>query len=180
MTTASVRGRWVNLINITRSVSCYDIVCATTYILFIHVLPALDILVLKLNTPTPDSLIYHLSLMLFLKFFLRIPVVLLSSPLAILAGLCCGIHTNRIQAIRNDIISFIEEGLFCLHNIRKTEYGTIFCSGGKLNCSDWPWRTVFGENIYLEKKYFKWYGTKSPVKNWSRFTELYYSTCRFE
>ena len=55
VTTASVREQWVNLTNITRSVSCYDIVCATTYILFIHVLLAWDILVLKLNTLTPDS-----------------------------------------------------------------------------------------------------------------------------
>ena len=57
----------------------------------------------------------------FLKLFLRLPVVLSSSPLKILEGFCCGIHSNRIHVIRNDLICFIEEGLFCLYNGSKTD-----------------------------------------------------------
>ena len=59
--------------------------------------------------------------MVFLKLFLRLPVVLSSSPLKILEGFCCGIHSNRIHVIRNDLICFIEEGLFCLYNGSKTD-----------------------------------------------------------
>ena len=64
---------------------------------------------------------YHLSHMVSLKLFLRLPVVLSSSPLKILEGFCRGIHSNRILVIRNDLICFIEEGLFCLYNGRKTD-----------------------------------------------------------
>ena len=59
--------------------------------------------------------------MVFLKLFLHLPVVLSSSPLKILEGFCCGIHSNRIHVIRNDLICFIEEGLFCLYNGSKTD-----------------------------------------------------------
>ena len=59
--------------------------------------------------------------LLCLKLFLRLPVVLSSSPLKILEGFCCGIHSNRIHIIRNDLICFIEEGLFCLYNGSKTD-----------------------------------------------------------
>ena len=58
--------------------------------------------------------------MVFLKLFLRLPVVLSSSPLKILEGFCGGIHSNRMHVIRNDLICFIEEGLFCLYYGRKT------------------------------------------------------------
>ena len=59
--------------------------------------------------------------MVFLKLFLRRPVVLSSSPLKILEGFCCGIYSNRIHVIRNDLICFIEEGLLCLYNGPKTD-----------------------------------------------------------
>ena len=71
--------------------------------------------------------------MVFLKLFLRLPVVLSSSPLKILEGFCGGIHSNHIHVIRNDLICFIEEGLFCLKmDAKQIEYGTIFFSGGKV------------------------------------------------
>ena len=57
--------------------------------------------------------------MVFLKLFLRLPVVLSSSPLKILEGFYGGIHSNRMHVIRNDLICFIEEGLFCPYG-RKT------------------------------------------------------------
>ena len=58
--------------------------------------------------------------MVFLKLFLCLPV-LSSSPLKILEGFWCGIHSNCIHVMRNDLICFIEEGLFCLYNGRKTD-----------------------------------------------------------
>ena len=64
---------------------------------------------------------YHLSHMVFLQLFLRLPVVLLSSPLTILERFWLGIHSNRIHVMRNYLNSFIEEGLFCLHDGRKTD-----------------------------------------------------------
>ena len=89
--------------------------------------------------------------MVFLKLFLRLPVVLSSSPLKMLEGFCGGIHSNRMHVIRNDLICFIEEGLFCPYYGRKTNriWNYIFQRGAKFNGSDWPWQTVFGENICL-------------------------------
>ena len=72
-----------------------------------------------------------------------------SSPLKILEGFCCGIHSNRIHVLRNDFICFIAEGLFCLYNGHKTDMELYFSVGAKFNGSDWPWQIVFGENICL-------------------------------
>ena len=93
------------------------------------------------------------SLMVFLKLFIRLPVVLSSSPLKILEGFCCGIHSNRKHAIRNDLICFIEKCLFCLYDGRKTDriWNYVFQRGATFNGSDWPWQTVFGENICYKK-----------------------------
>ena len=59
--------------------------------------------------------------MVFLKLFLRLPVVLLSSPLRHLEGFWYSINSSRVRVMRNDLIYFIEEGLFCLYNGHKTE-----------------------------------------------------------
>ena len=52
---------------------------------------------------------------------MRLPVVLLSSPLKILKRVWSGIHSNRIHVMRNDLNWFIEDGLFCLHDRHKTD-----------------------------------------------------------
>ena len=54
--------------------------------------------------------------MVFLKLFLRLPVVPSSSPLKILERFVCGIHSNRIHVMRNDLNWFIKVGLLCLYN----------------------------------------------------------------
>ena len=70
--------------------------------------------------------------MVFRKLFLRLPVVLSSSPLKISEGFCCGIHGNRIHVIRNDLICFFKKASFAfIMDAKRIEYGTIFFSGGK-------------------------------------------------
>ena len=59
--------------------------------------------------------------MVFLKLFLRLPVVLSSSPLKILERFWRGIHSNHIHVMRNDLNWFIDGGLFCLHDRHKTD-----------------------------------------------------------
>ena len=86
----------------------------------------------KARNPLPfsEAAVSH---MVFLKLFLRLPVVLSSSPLKILEGFCGGIHSNRMHVIRNVLICFIEEGLFCPYYRRRTNriWNYIF-SGGKI------------------------------------------------
>ena len=99
----------------------------------------------------------HLSHMVFLKLFLRLPVVLSSSPLKILEGFCCGIHSNRIHVIRNDLICFIEEGLFCLYNGRKTDkiWNYIFQRGQSSMVAIGPGRLCLVK-IYIYEKTTFW------------------------
>ena len=82
--------------------------------------------------------------MVSLKLFLCVPVVLLSSPLNILDGFWCGIHSNGINVMRNDLICFIEESLLCIYNGRKTDgvWNYLFQRGQSSIVA------VFGENIY--------------------------------
>ena len=50
------------------------------------------------------------------------------------------------------MISFVllKKASFALiMDAKQIEYGTIFSAGAKFNGSDWPWQTVFGENICL-------------------------------
>ena len=91
-----------------------------------------------------ENLCGQMKHMVFLKLFLRLPVVLSSRPLTILEGFCCGIHSNRMHVIRNDLICFIEEGLLCLYNGRKTDriWNFIFQRGQSS-------MIVSSENIYL-------------------------------
>ena len=91
--------------------------------------------------------------MVFLKLFLRLPVVLSSSPLKILEGFCGGIHSNHIHVIRNDLICFIEEGLFCLYNGRKTNriWNYIFQRGQSSMVAIGPGRLCLVK-IYVYKK----------------------------
>ena len=95
--------------------------------------------------------------MVFLKLFLRLPVVLWSSPLKILEGFCCGIHSNRIHVIRNDLICFIEEGLFCLYNGRKTDriWNYIFQRGQSSMVAIGPGRLCLVK-IYIYEKTIFW------------------------
>ena len=87
--------------------------------------------------------------MVFLRVFLRIPIVLLSNPLQIVEGFWCGIHGNRIHVIRNDPICFIEYDLFYLHNGRITDgIWNYICQWRQSSSHDWPWWAVFGENIF--------------------------------
>ena len=95
--------------------------------------------------------------MVFLKLFLRLPVVLSSSPLKILEGFCCGIHSNRIHVIRNDLICFIEEGLFCLYNGSKTDkiWNYIFQWGQSSMVAIGPVRLCLVK-IYIYEKTTFW------------------------
>ena len=92
----------------------------------------------------------------FLKLFLRLPVVLSSSPLKILEGFCCGIHSNRIHVIRNDLICFIEEGLFCLYNGSKTDeiWNYIFQRGQSSMVAIGPVRLCLVKIYIYEKTTF--------------------------
>ena len=94
--------------------------------------------------------------MVFLKLFLRLPVVLSSSPLKSLEGFCCGIHSNRIHVIRNDLICFIEEGLFCLYNGRKTDriWNYIFQRGQSSMVAIGPGRLCLAKIYIYEKNNF--------------------------
>ena len=86
--------------------------------------------------------------------------------LKILEGFWCGIHSNRIHVMRNDLICFIEEGLFCLDNGHQTDgiWNYIFQRG---KSSIVP-GGLFGENMYSWKNnlffYLKWHGTKSACQ----------------
>ena len=95
--------------------------------------------------------------MVFLKLFPRLPVVLSSSPLKILERFCCGIHSNRIHVIRNDLICFIEEGLFCLYNGRKTDkiWNYIFQRGQSSMVAIGPGRLCLVK-IYIYEKTAFW------------------------
>ena len=99
----------------------------------------------------------RLDVVVFLKLFLRLPVVLSSSPLKILEGFCCGIHSNRIHVIRNDLICFIEESLFCLYNGRKTEriWNYIFQRGQSSMVAIGPGRLCLVK-IYIYEKTTFW------------------------
>ena len=94
--------------------------------------------------------------MVFLELFLRLPVVLSSSPLKILEGFCCGIHSNRIHVIRNDLICFIEEGLFCLYNGSKTDkiWNYIFQWGQSSMVAIGPVRLCLVKIYIYEKRTF--------------------------
>ena len=91
--------------------------------------------------------------MVFLKSFLRLPVVLSSSPLKILEGFCGGIHSNRMHVIRNDLICFIEEGLFCPCYGRKTNriWNYIFQRGQSSMVAIGPGRLCLVK-IYVYKR----------------------------
>ena len=95
--------------------------------------------------------------MVFLKLFLRLPVVLSSSPLKILEGFCCGIHSNRIHVIRNVLICFIEEGLFCLYNGSNTDkiWNYIFQRGQSSMVAIGPVRLCLVK-IYIYEKTTFW------------------------
>ena len=69
--------------------------------------------------------------MAFLNLFLRLPIVLSISPLKLLEWFWCGIHSNRIGIMRNDLICFIEKDLFYFYNERKTDgiWNFIFSGG---------------------------------------------------
>ena len=96
--------------------------------------------------------------MVFLKLFLRLPVVLSSSPLKILEVFCCGIHSNRIHVIRNDFICFIEEGLFCLYDGRKTDriWSYVFQRGQSSMVAIGPGRVCLLK-IYIYEKTTFWH-----------------------
>ena len=91
--------------------------------------------------------------MVFLKLFLRLPVVLSSSPLKILEGFCGGIHSNHMHVIRNDLICFIEEGLFCPYYGRKTNriWNYIFQRGQSSMVAIGPGKLCLVK-IYVYKK----------------------------
>ena len=91
--------------------------------------------------------------MVFLKLFLRLPVVLSSSTLKILEGFCGGFHSNRMHVIRNDFICFIEEGLFCLYYGRKTNriWNYIFQRGQSSMVAIGPGKLCLVK-IYVYKK----------------------------
>ena len=113
--------------------------------------------------PTKLSISNH---KVFLKLFQRLPAVLSSSALKILEVFCCGIHSNRINVIRNDFICFIEEGPFCLHNGTQTDriWGYIFQRGQSSMVAIGPGRVCLVKiYIFMKKQLFdiKWYGTKS-------------------
>ena len=95
--------------------------------------------------------------MVFLKLFLRLPVVLSSSPLKILEGFCCGIHSNCIHVIRNVLICFIEEGLFCLYNGSNTDkiWNYIFQRGQSSMVAIGPVRLCLVK-IYIYEKTTFW------------------------
>ena len=95
--------------------------------------------------------------LVFLKLFLRLPVVLSSSPLKILEGFCCGIHRNRIHVIRNVLICFIEEGLFCLYNGSNTDkiWNYIFQRGQSSMVAIGPVRLCLVK-IYIYEKTTFW------------------------
>ena len=91
--------------------------------------------------------------MVFLKLFLRLPVVLSSSPLKILEGFCGGIHSNRMHVIRNDLICFIEEGPFCPYYGHKTNriWNYIFQRGQSSMVAIGPGRLCLVK-IYVYKR----------------------------
>ena len=109
--------------------------------------------------------------LVFLKLFLRLLVVLSSSPLKILEGFCWSIHSNRIHVLRNDLICVIEECLFCLYNGRKTDriWNYIFQLGQSSMLAIGPGRLCLVKIYIYEKKLFdlKRYGTK-----WARLKIL--------
>ena len=109
--------------------------------------------------------------LVFLKLFLRLLVVLSSSPLKILEGFCCAIHSNRIHVLRNDIICVIEECLFCLYNGRKTDriWNYIFQLGQSSMLAIGPGKLCLVKIYIYEKNLFdlKRYGTK-----WARLKFL--------
>ena len=82
--------------------------------------------------------------------------VLSSSPLKVLEGFCCGIHSNRMHVIRNDLICFIEEGLFCLYNGRKTDriWNYIFQRGQSSMVAIGPDRLCLVKIYIYEKNNF--------------------------
>ena len=100
----------------------------------------------------------------FLNLFLRLPVVLSSSPLKILEWFCRGILSNGICVIRNALICFIIEGLFCLYNGRKTDriWNYIFQRGQSSMVVIGPGRLCLVKIYIHKKKLFdlKWYCTK--------------------
>ena len=100
---------------------------------------------------------YGLLHMVFLKLFLRLPVVLSSIPLKILEGFCGGIHSNRMHVIRNDLICFIEEGLFCPYYGRKTNriWNYIFQRGQSSMVAIGPGRLCLVK-IYVYKRTNFW------------------------
>ena len=109
------------------------------------------------KVPVTRKMILFDDDMVSLKLFLRLPVVLSSSPLKILEGFCCGIHSNRIHVIRNDLICFIEEGLFCLYNGRKTDriWNCIFQRGQSSMVAIGPDRLCLVK-IYIYEKTTFW------------------------
>ena len=96
------------------------------------------------------------SIEVFLKLFLRLPVVLSSSPLKIFEGFCGGIHSNRIHVIRNDLTCFIEEGLFCLYNGCKTNriWNDIFQRGQSSMVAIGPGRLCLVKILFIKKTNF--------------------------
>ena len=101
--------------------------------------------------------------MVFLKLFLRLPVVLLSSPLQILERFWLGFHSNRIHVMRNDLNWFIEEDLFCLHDGRKTDgiWNYFFQRGRSSIVAIGPvWLCLV--KIYIHKKQL--FSLKMPLR----------------
>ena len=95
--------------------------------------------------------------MVFLKLFLRLPVVLLSSPLQILERFWLCFHSNRIHVMRNDLNWFIEEDLFCLHDGRKTDgiWNYIFQRGRSSIVAIGPvWLCLVKIYIYKKNNFF--------------------------
>ena len=107
----------------------------------------------SLTPPHPPHLTPpHLVL---LKLFLRLLVVLSGSPLKILEGFCCAIHSNRIHVLKNDLICVIEECLFSLDNGRKTDriWNYIFQLGQSSMLAIGPGRLCLVK-IYIYEKNF--------------------------
>ena len=73
--------------------------------------------------------------LVFLKLFLRLLVVLSSSPLKILEGFCCAIQLFHLNDMLKEMISFVllkNVSFAFIMDPKQIEYGTIFFSWGKV------------------------------------------------